>query len=327
MLSRYKGWAYEQRWNENVETLRKFIIEESEFQIAATEELNGLGKGGQSLGKNRASNSYYGDNQNTKTKNNFQCVVCKENHKIWQCNQFKTKDSEQRWDIARKNKLCYRCLAGKHFAKECRNSRICGIDGCLDTHNRLLHKVKKEPSNAAPTGSNQEGEQSQSSHTTNIDEDSKCVRFISLRTVPVILKNNNRTMVVNALLDDGSTKSYINSSVAAELRLQGVSQNVTVNKLNGQAEILQTTTVEFQLESLDGKVKTKIDALTVKQVTGNLKPINWAAMAKKWKHLKDIDFPNVGPKPVVDILIGVDYAELHCAEKELKDRHKNQLRD
>ena len=51
MLSRYKRWAHEQRWNENVETLRKFIIEEAEFQIAATEALHGLSKGGQVSGK------------------------------------------------------------------------------------------------------------------------------------------------------------------------------------------------------------------------------------------------------------------------------------
>ena len=76
--------------------------------------------------------------------------------------------------------------------------------------------------------------------------------------------------------------------------------------------------VEFQLESLDRKVKTKIQAFTVNRVTGNLKAVNWAVMARKWKHLKDIKFPSVGPKPTIDILIGVDYADLHCAHMEVK---------
>ena len=46
---------------------------------------------------------------------------------------------------------------------------------------------------------------------------------IALRTIPVYLRNGNRKIKVNALLDDASTKTYINSDVAAELGLQGPS--------------------------------------------------------------------------------------------------------
>lgn len=41
-------------------------------------------------------------------------------------------------------------------------------------------------------------------------------------------------------------------------------------------------------------------------------------MVSKWRHLKKIRFTDVDPKPIVDILIGVDYADLHCAETEYK---------
>ena len=42
------------------------------------------------------------------------------------------------------------------------------------------------------------------------------VDLIGLCTVPVIFKNVNRSLTVNALLDDASTKTYINADVAAE---------------------------------------------------------------------------------------------------------------
>ena len=45
--------------------------------------------------------------------------------------------------------------------------------------------------------------------------------FFVLRTVPVIVKNGNRSMKLNALLDDASTKTYINADIAAELGLSG----------------------------------------------------------------------------------------------------------
>ena len=73
--------------------------------------------------------------------------------------------------------------------------------------------------------------------------------FIALRTVPIILKNGNQSIKVNALLDDASTKTYINADVTAELGLQGKTERVTVNVLNGQVETFEKRPVDVQLES------------------------------------------------------------------------------
>jgi len=57
-----------------------------------------------------------------------------------------------------------------------------------------------------------------------------------------------------ALLDDTSTKTYVNSDVAAELGLQGENLKVTVNVLNGQEDTFETMPVECGIESLDGRI-------------------------------------------------------------------------
>ena len=56
------------------------------------------------------------------------------------------------------------------------------------------------------------------SHTTTTAEGTQ-TGFPALRTVPVILKNGNRAIKVNTLLDEASTKTYINADVASELGL------------------------------------------------------------------------------------------------------------
>ena len=38
--------------------------------------------------------------------------------------------------------------------------------------------------------------------------------------------------------------------------------------------------------------------------------VDWNLYKAKWKHLKGIKFPQVGPRPIVDLLIGVDQAVL-----------------
>ena len=56
---------------------------------------------------------------------------------------------------------------------------------------------------------------------------------MALRTVSVKLRNGNRGITVNSLLDDGSTKSYIISHIAAELGLDEPVEIATVSTMNG----------------------------------------------------------------------------------------------
>ena len=142
--------------------------------------------------------------------------------------------------------------------------------------------------------------------------------FIALRTVPVILKNGDRSLKVNALLDDASTKTYINSDVAAQLGLQGKTERVTVNVLNGQVETFETRPVYVELESLTGDVKLGIAAYT--RVVGSMKAFDWTEYTQRWSHLRHISFPSIAKRPVVDVLIGLDCADLHCAIQEVRGR-------
>ena len=85
---------------------------------------------------------------------------------------------------------------------------------------------------------------------------------IALRTIPVYLKNGTKRIKVNALLDDASTKTYINSDVAAELGLHGQLKKVNVSVT------FETSPVECMIESLDGKSKLRITAFTTERVMG-----------------------------------------------------------
>ena len=62
-------------------------------------------------------------------------------------------------------------------------------------------------------------------------------------------------------------------------------------------------------------VQVELESLTIPQVTGNTRVIDWRPLAKKWKH---IPFSNIGLRSVVNILIGIGYVELHCALEESK---------
>ena len=95
--------------------------------------------------------------------------------------------------------------------------------------------------------------------------------FISLRTVPVVVCNDNIRMTVNALLDDARKKTYSNSNAAKQLKLNGIPKQVRVNVLNKQVKTFKTLPVECNLESENGKIKERVSTFTADGVTTNMK--------------------------------------------------------
>ena len=81
---------------------------------------------------------------------------------------------------------------------------------------------------------------------TMVTQSNITANHIRLRTVPVILKNGERSLKINDLLDDASTKSYINADIAAELGIQGRTEKMTVNVLNGQVETFETKPINVE---------------------------------------------------------------------------------
>ena len=191
------------------------------------------------------------------------CSQCSAPHPIWKCEKFKKLSYEERWKVANRNNLCYRCLGDDHIGKYCPRSSECGIGGCHATHNRFLHGKKSDGHQESHSQDNRRDTLSASeSHSTTEGEPD--VAFVArsyrqsrenvtLRTVSVMLSNGNRRMQVNALLDDASPKTSINADVAAELGLNGSVQKVQVSVLNNKTESFETMPVSFDIESIDGK--------------------------------------------------------------------------
>lgn len=92
------------------------------------------------------------------------------------------------------------------------------------------------------------------SHTTITNQDLGLMEeFIAFRTAPVAVSNSKVRMAVNILSDDASTKTYINSDVADQLKLKGIRKQVAVNVLNNQVKTFETLHVEPNLEILNEK--------------------------------------------------------------------------
>ena len=272
------------------------------------------------------------------------CACCgSPYHGVWSCPDFQQKSYDDRWQFAKDKRLCFRCLAGDHQGRACTKSHMCQIDGCRGNHHRLLHESLPAISqpvdaaqsvvegNAYPSLSAREGAASPPASPEG--EGGPALRAMttcnsirlheaySLRTIPVWVKAQGKKVKVNAILDDASNESFLNEEVAGALGLRESYQTVKVHVLNNSVETFQTMPLTIEIESVNGQFKKEIEVKTCpRNVTGSYQVENWRASQDKWPHLVECDFPSPAKDGLVDLLIGVDNADLHYSFVDVRGR-------
>ena len=228
------------------------------------------------------------------------CLCCGDNHYLNHCEKFQKMEIQERNEFVKRENLCFNCLNKDHTVSNCSFDKMCRIQGCVGKHSYWLHNFPKRMEIKDTF-----------KHSMVTMKSAQTKSWISLRTVPIELENNNRSMVVNALLDDASTTSYISTWVKEKLQLNGTEIDVPVSVIGGITEKLSMSQEKMTLKSLDGKVKSQFQALALKTVVGDLRVIDWRNEGQEWPHLKEIPFPVVNRRLKVDVLIGADYLALH----------------
>ena len=253
---------------------------------------------------------------------------------MWNCENFKKMSVDMRWNVAKEQK----CLRNGHRGEACSRRRVCGLNRCRSHHHRMLHEdpKKEENTEAANVAGSREvhssstlqvgattgGESEERTHmytTTTGPGEVPSSGFVTLRTVPVYITNHHQRIKVNALLDDGSSGAYLNGDIAAELGLEGTPHELTVNVSNENQENLATSVVEFMISSSDGKVSKLASTNTAERVNGSMQVVDWSRK-HKWKNLNDIKFPQAGTRPILDLLIGVDHADLLYSLEDVTEK-------
>ena len=163
-----------------------------------------------------------------------------------------------------------------------------------------------------------EGEEQQ--NTSFMATEFQKLGCISLRTVPISVENGSKSLIINSLLDDGSTQTYLNADIAAKLVLNKEIRKSQVNAINGTVATFERAPVELTLRSMNGQVNTVIEAFTINHVTDDLKTVNWGAINRNWDPLRGVNFPLVNRRSKIDMLIGVYYPDCHFSIKNIRGK-------
>jgi len=227
------------------------------------------------------------------------CKFCKADHDHHKCSKFQSMTVGERREAARKHRLCFNCLGMGHPASECPTERACSK--CHKTHHSLLHGTKSEP------GRDREG----SSVALGYHAAGEEVMTNSILAT-ALLKITDRTgqlQTCRALLDGGSTSSFISERCVQRLGLRREKNSVDVIGLGSTAVGAARGAVSISFYSHFDEKKTTahtVTALVLRKVTGKL-PI-FKPNTRRWNHLASLQLadPCYQEPDDVDVLLGAD---------------------
>lgn len=243
----------------------------------------------------------------------FACLYCKGNHALYHCQKFKSLPLETRLDKVKVLKLCLNCLRQGHADNVCRLGpcRSCGVrrNSLLHDHettapsaqpvpstsNVLLHALPQPDIQGQPPGPTQD--------ITLSAIQSNCV-LLSTALIHVT-DNNGKYHKVRAILDSGSTSSFITESLCAKLNLPTSSTSTVVEGLNSQISCL-TKCCDVPISSLFNNYSESVSCHVVPRITQLIPTTKVDVSTLNIPPHITLADPNFHIPAPVDMLLGAD---------------------
>ena len=209
------------------------------------------------------------------------CIVCKtERHPLYACTQFKSLPHDKKVSVLKSHNYCINCLRPGHFVRECKSLHKC--KKCQMPHHTLLHiEPKGDTLNARSSDSPAESVSSNAAAGTS---------YSLLMTCRVVVHApDGSTAEARALLDSGSSASFVSERLSQSLSLVCSRQSIKVHGIAGLSHSSPIQAIaNFDISPMhDTTRKLNITAVIVPKVTCDL-PLHPVQHNIKWRHLSGI---------------------------------------
>ena len=226
------------------------------------------------------------------------CLACKKyGHQVHTCNVYKGWTYADRMGMVKEQGLCMNCLKKGHIAERCRAPRMC--KKCTRQHHTLLHR---DADHASSRKSDEEAKEETHVAALSVSEQ------VLLMTCKVkITAPDGSSTMARALIDPGSSCSFIHERLAQHLRLKRNKKNIGVQGIGGTSTRTKGS-VWFQVSGTDDdSEKFGVEAYVLNKITKDL-PLEPIPLALKWEHLSDLKLadPEFRTPARVDLLLGAD---------------------
>ncbi|CAH0725011.1 unnamed protein product, partial [Brenthis ino] len=234
------------------------------------------------------------------------CEVCKGTHRIYDCENFKSKTIEERQALVTNLRLCRNCLRRGHDVYYCR-ARSCRK--CKRRHNSLICSNGKQScpqGNAAPAIENVSPPAAEL--TVNLARDNvNKVTLLSTALVEAVNPVNNKSEIVRVLLDCGAESSLISKGLQDKLDLQSTPvEPINLIGIGNATSHCTNKVCSFHLKSLHSDYVAKLTCPVLPELTGDIPRLSINTNNLNIPsdvQLADTNFHKSSP---IDVLIGAD---------------------
>ncbi|XP_071056931.1 uncharacterized protein [Onthophagus taurus] len=190
------------------------------------------------------------------------CVMCNSAHYISSCPAYLSKSPAERQDFVISRKLCFNCL-GSHTVNKCRVSKRCRV--CRKSHHTSLHDAPRRSTSTRIQSSVEPSKsgtvfapiQEQPSITANDLTVSNHLLHSHHIHAPVLLatalvrieSSRGHSVIVRALIDQGSEVSFITESLVQQLQLPRKPASIPISGIGSQRTSISNGIVTVQLSS------------------------------------------------------------------------------
>ncbi|XP_028179428.1 uncharacterized protein LOC114366684 [Ostrinia furnacalis] len=236
----------------------------------------------------------------------YTCVICNNNHKIYECPTFKAKDVDERMKDVLKHRLCENCLRQGHPVNEC---RMGSCRECNARHNSLLHNSASLVNHHVNVDEPNSDTYEPSESGAYFSKESTKQVLLSTAVVEVSNPIDQQKVNVRVLLDCGSQSSFISKSLKDKLSLKSIpidSLKVKGIGNNSNNSINISESCNIQMKSLNSNFNVSFSCLVLQELTGRIPkyPVNIQSI-KLPKNILLADPKFYEPAPI-DLLIGAD---------------------
>ena len=236
------------------------------------------------------------------------CAFCTKNHYSDKCTT--VTEPEKRKDIARKERLCFKCLFRSHTIRNCRSRRNCFSCKSSSHHTAICDRSSRNHTGDKAAKKPDDQTEACSHVTTFIGSKTT----VLLQTASGIVSDNyeRRSTPVRIVLDSGAERTYITEDLVKKLNLTAISShNVQLNTFGepkGKSKRLNY--YSFCVKKPTRGCNIYMTGFAVPTICVPLKTCKIDVVEEAFPGIKDIDLSeatdNEGDRRI-DLLIGSDF--------------------
>nr|XP_012215649.1 PREDICTED: uncharacterized protein LOC105668053 [Linepithema humile] len=249
------------------------------------------------------------------TVNSGKCAKCVGTHALHKCPSFLSQPIDSRWQTVKRHKLCCNCLRNGHFSSKCPTTSRCFR--CKRAHHSTLHRdtaPSSEPhgttsaSDVVKPANQDDSKNSEAATVQSVAPEPSGPGAVLLATAWVSVKTaEGRTFQTRALLDQGSTFSFISEAFCQLLRTRRYQVNLPIRCFGEKYSGSARSCVQLKLSSrFADKPAFSLLAYSYQRITAyaasRMRPLH------EWSHLRDLQLadPDPSSRHPIHLLIGAD---------------------